>query len=210
MLLLDLDRTLVDLQSYTDYSAALADVERLLGTWNDAEVPDTDWDRPTQACMAVLHSKLGDPRWHEVSSAIAVHERAAIAQSVTMPTVSGTLDVLSRMRVAVVTLLPADVATEVLIAHGIGVGVGQPVDLVVGRDASIRPKPWPDGLLAACDRLGGAAADATMIGDSSWDEEAARRAGIPFIGVPSSPTGFPPGVVVAPTFVEAVDRTLAE
>ena len=63
MLLLDLDRTLVDLQSFTDYSAALADVRTLVGEWSDADVPETDWDRPTQACMSVLHSLLGDPRW---------------------------------------------------------------------------------------------------------------------------------------------------
>jgi len=210
VLLLDLDRTLVDLQSYTDYSAALADVERLIGAWSDADVPDTDWDRPTQACMAVLHSMLGDSRWYEVSAVIADHERAAIAQSVAMPTVTASVDVLRSVPVAVVTLLPVDVATEVLIAHGIEVGDGQPVDLVVGRDASIRPKPWPDGLLAACDRLGGPAAAATMIGDSSWDEEAARRAGIAFIGVPSSPSGFPAGVPVEPTLVAAVGRALGE
>ena len=210
MLLVDLDRTLVDLQSFTDYGAALADVERLIGAWSDADVPDTDWDGPTQACMAVLHSKLGDPRWYEVSDVIAGHERAAIAQSVAMPTVADSLDALLHVPVAVVTLLPVDVATEVLLAHGIGVGPSQAVDLVVGRDASIRPKPWPDGLLAACDRLGGAAAVATMIGDSSWDEEAARRAGVRFIGVPSSPAGFPAEVAVAATFAEAVDRALGE
>jgi len=210
MLLLDLDRTLVDLQSYTDYAAALADVEHLIGAWSDADVPDTDWDRPTQACMAVLHSLLGDPRWYQVSAVIADHERAAIAQSVAMPTVTASVDVLRISPVAVVTLLPVDVATEVLIAHGIGVGPGHPVDLVVGRDASIRPKPWPDGLLAACDRLGGATADATMIGDSSWDEEAARAAGIAFIGVPSSPAGFPAGVAVAPTLEAALGRALGE
>ncbi len=210
MLLLDLDRTLVDLQSYTDYAGALADVERLIGAWSDADVPDTDWDRPTQACMAVLHSMLGDSRWYEMSAVIAEHERAAIPQSVAMPTVTASMDALRSVPVAVVTLLPVDVATEVLIAHGIGVGPGQPVDLVVGRDASIRPKPWPDGLLAACSRLGGSTADATMIGDSSWDEEAARQAGIAFVGVPSSPSGFPAGVTVEPTLEAAVGRALGE
>jgi len=160
--------------------------------------------------MAVLHSKLGDPRWYEVSAVIARHERAAIAQSVPMPTVVGAVGALLRYPVAVVTLLPVDVATDVLAAHGIGVGPGQAVDLVVGRDAFIRPKPWPDGLLAACERLGGSANDAIMIGDSSWDEEAARRAGVGFIGVPSSATGFPPEVVVAAAFAEAVDRAVGE
>ena len=94
MLLLDLDRALVDLPSFTDYATALADVRAIVGSWDDADVPDTDWDRPTQACMAVLHSLLGDPRWVAVSDVIAVHERAAIPAGVVMPTVLEVLDLL--------------------------------------------------------------------------------------------------------------------
>ena len=210
MLLLDLDRTLVDLQSFTDYAAALADVRALIGDWPDADVPDTDWDRPTQACMSVLHTLLGDPRWNVVSDAIAVHERAAVPRGVVMPTVVEVLERLRPVGVAVVTLLPADVATRVLTMHGIGVGPGEPVDLVIGRDPRIRPKPWPDGLLAACERLGAGPGRATMIGDATWDQEAAARAGAAFVGVPSSPAGFAPGVPVVPTFAEAVRLVLGE
>ena len=42
--LLDLDRSLIHLQSFTNYEAALHDVRQLVGSWSDAEVPDTDWD----------------------------------------------------------------------------------------------------------------------------------------------------------------------
>jgi phosphoglycolate phosphatase len=210
VLLLDLDRTLVDLQSFTDYAAALADVGALIGEWPDADVPETDWDRPTQACMSVLHSLLGDPRWNEVSDAIAAHERAAVPQGVAMPTVADALALLRAVGVAVVTLLPNDVATAALTARGIGVGPGEPVDFVIGRDSSIRPKPWPDGLLAACERLGAAPGWATMIGDATWDQEAAARAGAAFVGVPSAAPGFAPGVPVAGTFVEAVQLVLGE
>jgi phosphoglycolate phosphatase len=210
VLLLDLDRTLVDVQSFTDYAAALADVRELVGSWHDAAVPRTDWDRPTHACMAVLHSLLGDPRWQAVSDAIAVHERAAIPAAVVMPTVMDVLDLLRPVPVAVVTLLPPAVASEVLVTHGITVGPGEPVNLVIGRDAGIRPKPWPDGLLAACDRLGERIADATMVGDATWDKEAAARAGAAFVGVPSSPAGFAPGVPVARTFADAVRLVLGE
>ena len=209
-LLLDLDRTLIDLQSFTDYSAALADLQVLLGEWPDADVPDTDWDRPTQACMSVLHSLLGDPRWHAVSDAIAMHERAAVPRAVVMPTVADSLEGLRPVRVAVVTLLPPDVARDVLLEHGIGVGVGEPVDLVIGRDARIRPKPWPDGLLAACTQLGTRPEHAIMIGDATWDQEAAARAGADFIGVPSSPASFAAEVAVAPTFASAIGRVLGE
>ena len=62
VLLLDLDRTLVDLQSYTNDAAALADVQDLVGEWSDVDVPTTDWDRATMSCMSVLHAFFGDAR----------------------------------------------------------------------------------------------------------------------------------------------------
>jgi HAD superfamily hydrolase (TIGR01549 family) len=44
-----------------------------------------------------------------------------------------------------------------------------------------RTKPEPDLVAAAVERAGGG--DAVMIGDSTWDCEAAKRAGVPTIGV---------------------------
>jgi phosphoglycolate phosphatase len=205
-LLLDLDRTLVDLQSYTDYAAALADVETLMGTWSQTEVPETDWDRPTMACMSVLHSLLGDPRWDQMSAAIAVHERAAIPHSVIMPTVAESRETLRRVPVGIVTLLAPELVAEVLAAHGIHVG-GE-IDVIVGRASDVRPKPEPDGLLAACSALGVAPNEAVMIGDSSWDAEAADRAGVPFIGVPSTPGGLEGRPQLEPTFAAAVAAAL--
>jgi len=181
--LLDLDRTLIDLQSFTNYEAALHDVRQLVGSWSDAEVPDTDWDKATMACMSVLHSLLGDPRWVEVSDAISVHERAAIAQSHLMPTVAGCRPMLLEVPTAVVTLLPADVAIAVLDYHDLD--IGKEIDVVVGRDPLIRPKPEPDGVLEACRVLGVEPTSAVMIGDSTWDAQAAIAAGADFIGVPA-------------------------
>lgn len=208
-LLLDLDRTLVDLQTFTDYGAALADVRGLLGSWDAVEVPDTDWDAPTVACMSVLHSLAGDPRWVQVSDAIAVHERAAIPHSVLMPTVDAARGVLRRTPVAVVTLLASEVVVTVLAAHGIAVGPGAEVDVVVGRSADVRPKPEPDGLLAACSLLGVTPGSAVMIGDSRWDEQAAARAGVRFIGVPFGPGALDDGCEQAPAFAAAVALALA-
>lgn len=209
-LLLDLDRTLVDLQSFTDYAAALSDVEALLGRWSGADVPETDWDQPTMACMSVLHSLLGDPRWRQVSDAIAVHELAAVDQSTPMPTVADTAVHLRGIPVAVVTLLAPEVVPVVLAAHDIQVGEGREVDVVVGRASDVRPKPEADGLLAACSALGVDPAEAVMIGDSSWDAEAAARAGVRFIGVPSSPGGLAGVEEQEPTLAAAVDRALAD
>lgn len=187
-LLLDLDRTLIDLQSFTDYGAALADVSELVEAWPDAQVPGTDWDKATMACMSVLHSLLGDPRWNEVSDVIAEHERSAIPRSHLMPTVAECRSVLASVPTAVVTLLPSDVAIAVLDYHDLD--IGREVDVVVGRDRLIRPKPEPDGVLEACRLLGVSPESALMIGDSTWDAQAALSAGVGFIGVP--PDGFDP------------------
>ena len=207
-ILFDLDRTLVDLQSATDYAAALGDVQTLLGRWESADVPDTDWDRPTQSCMTVLHSLLGDDRWPTVSAAIARYERAAIPQSRAMPTLKEAVALLDGLPAAVVTLLPTDVATEALAAHGVTVGDGGSVRIVIGRDPHVRPKPEADGLLAACAHLGALPADVVMIGDSTWDAEAADRAGIAFLGCP--PAAFAPDRRTASTLVEAVARARGE
>jgi HAD superfamily hydrolase (TIGR01509 family) len=52
---------------------------------------------------------------------------------------------------------------------------------VVGHDEVERSKPAPDGVLLACRRLGVAPARALLIGDSRFDEGAARAAGVPFV-----------------------------
>lgn len=44
-------------------------------------------------------------------------------------------------------------------------------------------KPSPDILLVALDKVGLAAQDALLIGDSVWDAHAAHRAGLPFVAV---------------------------
>jgi HAD superfamily hydrolase (TIGR01549 family) len=94
-----------------------------------------------------------------------------------MPGAPEFVTVLEGRPVAVVTLLPVDVATLVLQRHGMD------IDLVVGRDPLVRPKPSGDGLRRALDLLGTAADGAVMVGDSTWDAGAARDAGVGFVGV---------------------------
>jgi HAD superfamily hydrolase (TIGR01509 family) len=60
----------------------------------------------------------------------------------------------------------------------------------VDADEVESPKPAPDLLLAACDELGRPPSAVTLVGDSPWDAEAARRVGIRTIGVRCG--GFPP------------------
>ncbi|MGA0066342.1 MAG: HAD family hydrolase [Candidatus Nanopelagicales bacterium] len=194
----DLDRTLVDLQSYTDYAAALRDLTALVGEQPGADVPEADWDTPTLSTMAILVSLTGDPRWHDASSAVAAHERAAIGQSLAMPGLESLEVALNGLPRAVVTLLPVDVAREVLGHHGVD------IEVIVGRDPDIPAKPSGAGLVVAATRLGVPVSTTVMIGDSSWDHAAAVDVGAAFIGVPVSTSAFGPDVPVADSLLAAV------
>ena len=198
----DLDRTLVDLQSFTDYSAALGDVTALVGAGRDVALPDADWDAPTLSTMSLLVSLAGDERWASASAAVAAHERAAITRSVAMPGLASLPAALQGAPRAVVTLLPEDVARETLAHHGVE------IDIIIGRDPHIPAKPSGAGLIVAAERLGVPIVDTVMIGDSSWDHAAAIDAGAGFIGVPVSDGAFPAGVRVASGLLAAIDLAM--
>ena len=200
-LLFDLDRTLVDLQTYTDYGAALADVEAVLGAWDDVPTPATDWDTPTRTCMSILVSLSGDPRWTEVSDLIAAHELRAIPLSHPMPRLQEAMSLSKHLPRAVVTLLSEEPALAALRRHGADIPV------LVPRRSDLRPKPAPDQIVEACRLLGVPPSDAVMIGDSSWDSEAAANAGCRFVGVAatsSGPSRWGSGVATADDLVAAL------
>lgn len=198
--LLDLDRTLVDVQSFTDYDTAWRDVVAVLGEAADDLGPETGWTAATRACMAVLGQLPPGEQWYAVSGVVAAHERAAVAVSRPMPGVGAFLDALAGAPVGVVTLLPAEVAREVLAHHGLA------VDVVVGRDPHVRPKPAGDGLREALRRLAAPTAGVRMVGDSAWDAAAARDAGVGFVGVhaPGSEFSAFPEAPVAGTLAAAL------
>lgn len=80
------------------------------------------------------------------------------------------------IRVAVVTNSPTEVARAMLEQARI-----DPDVLVCGSEVC-EPKPAPDGILTALARFRIAAAEALFVGDTNFDREAARRAGIRFAG----------------------------
>ena len=62
-----------------------------------------------------------------------------------------------------------------------GLGLGERAAVIVGGDTCARPKPYPDPLLHALERLGVAPCDALYVGDDPRDVEAARAAGMPVL-----------------------------
>jgi HAD superfamily hydrolase (TIGR01509 family) len=78
---------------------------------------------------------------------------------------------------AVITNTPADVARPLVER-----AAATPDVLVGGTDVA-HPKPAPDMVLLACDRLGVEAGAAWVVGDTAFDREAAQRAGARFAGL---------------------------
>ncbi|MCZ7532480.1 MAG: HAD-IA family hydrolase [Acidimicrobiia bacterium] len=196
-LLFDLDWTLVDIQGYTDYGTALEDVRELVGEWADVGVPDTSWDAPARICMEALVALAGDSRWQALSDAIERHELAAVPQSTPMTGLERLIDTVSDTPVAVVTLMGPEAARLALATHEV------PFTTVVGRHHDLRPKPAPDQIIEACRLLGVPPSDTTMIGDSTWDMEAAYAARAGFIGITNHrPSEFAPGTVTVADLTE--------
>ena len=78
---------------------------------------------------------------------------------------------------ALITNTPAPLAREIL-----GVAKLELDDVVGGTDVP-NAKPAPDMVREACRRLGVAASEAIVVGDSRYDLEAARGAGVACIGL---------------------------
>ncbi len=95
---------------------------------------------------------------------------------VTVTAYPGVHDVLGKLRagghaVAVFTGASRRAAAMLLASAGVS------VDVLVGGDDAGRPKPAPDGVLLAAERLGVAAAEIAYVGDSPLDLRAAEAAG---------------------------------
>jgi HAD superfamily hydrolase (TIGR01549 family) len=60
-------------------------------------------------------------------------------------------------------------------------------DVVITRSEGEPSKPAPDLVVEAVEQLGLPAAECAMVGDTIYDGQACRRAGVPFLGVLSGP-----------------------
>lgn len=62
-----------------------------------------------------------------------------------------------------------------------GLNLADRFGAIIGRETAARPKPHPDPILLAAERLRVPLASAIMVGDSETDVSAARAAGVPII-----------------------------
>ena len=81
-------------------------------------------------------------------------------------------------------------------------------EVVVGGDETTEHKPHPAPLLLALERLGADAADAAYVGDSPFDMQAAKAAGVHAIGVSWGRIHAPEKLTDADVVVHEADELL--
>jgi phosphoglycolate phosphatase/AHBA synthesis associated protein len=173
--LFDLDGVLVE--SYDVWFAVMNAAARALGYPPiRAEAFREAWGQGIEADVERFF-----PR-HDVATLERCYEREFPRQLAHLEVAADAPAVLAaarerRLPTAVVTNTPAPLARAVL-AHA-----GLSSDALVGGTDVPRAKPAPDAVLLACARLGAAPRDALLVGDSRFDREAARAAGVRFAGL---------------------------
>ncbi len=178
VLLLDLDRTLVDVESHVDYCAALADLRSAFPHARPGVTPPTSgWGGCTKQVIGLLVGMAGTAEYPAAAALVAGYELAGAADSEPMAGLREFMDRIADVPKAIVTLVGPEATDLVLELHGIE------VDAVVPRLPSLKPKPFPDQLEEGLQRLGASAETATMIGDSATDQQAAAAAGVAFLAV---------------------------
>lgn len=177
-LLLDLDRTLVDVETYVDYCAALRDLRVSFPDGGVGLTPETTgWGSCTKEVIARLVALAGEAGYPPAAALVAQRELEGAPGAQAMPGLAPFLEAIADRRTAVVTLLGPEATALVLDQHDIE------VDAVVPRRPDLKPKPFRDQVDEALRLIDVEAADAVMIGDSATDLVAAESAGVRFIGI---------------------------
>lgn len=177
--LLDVDGTLVD----TNYHRAVAwfrafrDQEIAIPVWRAHRHLGMGADQFVAAVAGDrAEAELGD----ELRAGHARHFRALIDDVELMPDAQRLIDVLHGRGAAIVL---ASSASEDDLGHFRSmIDRGDLISAATSSADVERTKPGPDLILAAVEKVDGAE-PAVMVGDSTWDCEAARRAGLPAIGL---------------------------
>lgn len=174
-ILFDLDGVLID--SYRVWYHLLNQTARLLGY---PEIPDAlyaqCWGQSTSADRDAFF-----PR-HSVAEVEASYEAHYFEHLEHLEVPDEVPAVFERLRArdirtAVVT------NTQTSLASRLVKRAGARPDVIVGGGDAPKPKPAPDPVLLACERLAAPTEGSWMVGDSVYDQKAAEGAGVLFVGV---------------------------
>lgn len=173
--LFDLDGVLVD--SYEVWLHVMNDVARELGYPPiPRETFHESWGQGIEEDQRRFFPRHGVPEIEARYDAAFPAHLAHLGVAEAVPEVFRRLEALA-LPSAVVTNTPAPLA-RTLVARA----RARPDALVGGTDVP-RPKPAPDMVLRACELLDAPPERALLVGDSRYDRDAARAAGVPFAGL---------------------------
>jgi pyrophosphatase PpaX len=177
VVLFDLDGTVIDSGAIILASMRHAAETVVGGSWADHELMKTVGGPGLEAQMLAL-----DPG--RVDELVRVYREHNEPLHATLECCAGMDDALATLRdrghrLGIVTAkrrLTVDLAFARL-------PIEQLFETVVGGDETEHHKPHPEPLLLALERLGASPADAAYVGDSPFDMQAAKAAGLYAIGV---------------------------
>jgi HAD superfamily hydrolase (TIGR01509 family) len=172
--LFDLDGTLVD--SLPTIGAAMATALKEFGYDIDVATIIPQIGAPMPILAAVLTGASEDESDRINERYLSLYYDEFIA---TTKTFDGATALLNRLRGAGVSLGVVTNKNE----HGAHMmveiqGWKSTFDVVVGRDTTARPKPWPDGTLHGLKVLGATPDQSALVGDTEFDMGAGRDAGL--------------------------------
>ena len=161
--------------------ANLAYYNEILSFFGEKPVTETQKEKAdlchTAASPEVFHTLLGADRCQAaLELAASIDYRKFIPWMVPEPGLVDVLDRLSARLPLAVATNRGNSMTEILEHFGLARFF---TTVLTSRDVA-RPKPHPDMLLLAVERLGLDVASLLFVGDSAYDCTAAARAGMPF------------------------------
>jgi pyrophosphatase PpaX len=176
--LFDLDGTLID-----SGAIILASMRHAAETVLERRIPDEELMAAVGGPGLIEQMRGLDPgRVDELVRVYREHNEPLHSE---LQACEGILDVLPELtrRGARLGIVTAKRIVTVQLAFEVIPELEQYFDAVVGADDTERHKPNPDPILLALDRLGAEPGDSAYVGDSPFDVQAAKAAGVHAIAV---------------------------
>jgi pyrophosphatase PpaX len=178
IVLFDLDGTLID-----SGAMIVASMRHATATVLGREIPEDELRAAVGGPGLIAQMRaLDESRVDELVEAYRLHNEPLHSELEPCPGIEEALRMLrdEGRRLGIVT---AKRRATVRLAFDVLPQLEDFFDLVVGSDDTLRHKPHPDPLLVALDRFDARPRDAAYVGDSPFDVQAARAAGVAAIAV---------------------------